>query len=98
VLIDFAGLTRRNQMPMVVPVEAVFSPDSQSSDARQVWVVSDQDGGLIVSARSVTVGQLTHDGIEVLSGLEAGEQIVAAGGNELSEGQQVRRWVRERGL
>ena len=98
VIVDFAGITRHTQIPMVVPVEAVFSPDSQSSEARQVWVISEQDGELHVSARSVTVGELTHDGIEVLSGLEAGEQIVAAGGNELSEGQQVRRWVRERGL
>lgn len=61
-------------------------------------MVTEQNGELRVSARDVTVGQLTHDGIEVLSGLEAGEQIVAAGGNELSEDQQVRRWVRERGL
>lgn len=63
-----------------------------------MWVVSEQQEGLTVNARSVTVGQLTHDGIEVLSGLNAGEQVVAAGGNELSEGQRVRPWVRERGL
>ncbi|UJJ33066.1 efflux RND transporter periplasmic adaptor subunit [Halopseudomonas maritima] len=98
VIIDFARITRNTRVPMVVPVEAVFSPDSQGSDARQVWVINEQDGGLRVSARSVIVGQLTNDGIEVLSGLEAGEQIVAAGGNELSEGQPVRPWIRERGL
>ncbi|MEL0167307.1 MAG: efflux RND transporter periplasmic adaptor subunit [Pseudomonadaceae bacterium] len=98
VIVDFAAISRNAVVPIVVPVEAVFSPDSQSSAERQVWVLNEQNGELRVSARSVTVGQLTHDGIEVLSGLNAGEQIVAAGGNELSEGQQVRPWVRERGL
>jgi multidrug efflux pump subunit AcrA (membrane-fusion protein) len=82
----------------MVPVEAVFSPDSEDSEHRQVWVVAEQDGALQVVARAVTVGQLTRDGIEVLTGLQAGERIVAAGGAELSDGQVVRPWVRERGL
>lgn len=98
VIVNFAEISRQSVVPIVVPVEAVFSPDTDSSEQRQVWVVSAQDDGLTVSARPVTVGQLTHDGIEILSGLAAGEQVVAAGGNELSEGQRVRPWIRERGL
>ena len=42
--------------------------------------------------------QLSRNSIEVLSGIEPGEQIVAVGGAELEEGQAVRPWVRERGL
>jgi RND family efflux transporter MFP subunit len=98
VIVNFAEISRQAEIPVVVPVEAVFSPDSEDSEHRQVWVVAEQDGALQVVARAVTVGQLTRDGIEVLSGLQAGERIVAAGGAELSGGQVVRPWVRERGL
>ncbi|MGL4625373.1 MAG: efflux RND transporter periplasmic adaptor subunit, partial [Plesiomonas shigelloides] len=40
----------------------------------------------------------TSEGVQVLSGLSDGERIVATGANELKENQQVRIWVRERGL
>jgi multidrug efflux pump subunit AcrA (membrane-fusion protein) len=46
----------------------------------------------------VQVGQLTSEGIEVLSGLQAGEQVVTAGVQHLQAGQTVRPWQRERGL
>ncbi|MGB3595915.1 MAG: efflux RND transporter periplasmic adaptor subunit [Pseudomonas neustonica] len=98
VIIDFALLSRNGNIPIIVPVEAVFSPDTRDSSQQQVWVTEETDEGLQVVAREVEVGQLTHDGIEVTSGLEAGERVVAAGGAELQAGQRVRPWVRERGL
>ena len=66
--------------------------------AHQQWVAREQDGVLRLTARQVEVGQLSRNSIEVLSGIEPGEQIVAVGGAELEEGQAVRPWVRERGL
>jgi multidrug efflux pump subunit AcrA (membrane-fusion protein) len=98
VKLDFAQLSRTPDNRLLVPVEAVFSADSGPASAKQVWVVREQDDALHLSARAVEVGQLSRDSIEVLSGLEPGEQIVAVGGAELEEGQTVRPWVRERGL
>lgn len=98
VKIDFAKISRVPDNRLLVPVEAVFSPDSAAAEFKQVWVAHEQDGTLRLSGRQVEVGQLTRNGIEVLSGIEPGEQIVAVGGAELVEGQAVRPWVRERGL
>ncbi|HUE91569.1 efflux RND transporter periplasmic adaptor subunit [Pseudomonas sp.] len=98
VRVDFAQLSRTPDTRLLVPVEAVFSADTGPASAKQVWVAREQDGALRLSARQIEVGKLTHSGIEVLSGLEPGEQIVAVGGAELEEGQAVRPWVRERGL
>ncbi|HEC52806.1 hypothetical protein LCGC14_0091940 [marine sediment metagenome] len=98
VIIDFALLSRGGSLPIVVPVEAVFSPDTGERSQQQVWVTEETEGGLRVIARAVEVGQLTHDGIEITSGLKPGEQVVAAGGAELQAEQPVRPWVRERGL
>lgn len=44
------------------------------------------------------MGQLHRDGIEVLSGITEGQQIVSAGVHSLKEGMQVRPWNKERGL
>ncbi|MDO9625979.1 MAG: efflux RND transporter periplasmic adaptor subunit [Pseudomonas sp.] len=98
VRVDFAQLSRTPDNRLLVPVEAVFSADAGPASAKQVWVVREQDGVLYLSGRAVEVGQLNRDSIEVLSGLEPGEQIVAVGGAELEEGQAIRPWVRERGL
>ena len=40
--------------------------------------------------RAVTVGELTGDGLEILSGLEDGEMVVTAGVRRLSNGEQVK--------
>lgn len=98
VIIDFAQLRHGGDRAVIVPVEAVFSPDTSGADQRQVWVVTQDQDGLLVSARDVQVGQLTRNGIEILGGLQPGERIVAVGGAELSEGRRVRAWERERGL
>ena len=98
VKVDFAQISHNLGSRLLVPVEAVFSPDDSSPEVKQVWVAREQDGVLRLTARQVEVGQLSRNSIEVLSGIEPGEQIVAVGGAELEEGQAVRPWVRERGL
>lgn len=98
VRVDFAQISRTPDNRLLVPVEAVFSPDDSGPKVKQVWVAREQDGVLRLNARQVEVGQLSRNSIEVLSGIEPGEQIVAVGGAELAEGQAVRPWVRERGL
>lgn len=83
---------------IIVPVEAVFNPDDTARNQPHVWVVKQQDGKMFVGSRQVETGQLTAEGIQIISGLTEGEKIVAAGTRELHQNQQVRAWVRERGL
>lgn len=83
---------------LFIPASAIFMPSNSSLSSQQsyVWVFNPQNG--VVSQRQVTVSSLTSAGAAITSGLAAGEQIVTAGVQQLSEGQQVRPWVRERGL
>lgn len=62
-------------------------------------VVAEGDGARVfvyhadtqrVESRQVTAGRLTGEGIEILSGLKTGEQVVAAGVGFLSDGMLVR--------
>lgn len=47
---------------------------------RHVFVAEDRgDGTAVVRRREVTVGSLTSDGLEVLSGLETGDLVITAG-------------------
>lgn len=99
VKINLGNLSGNASQPNVtVPVEAVFNPDDKTGQQPQVWVVIQHEGKLVVESRQVQLGQLTADGIQVVSGLSEGEMIVAAGTGELHQGQEVRAWVRERGL
>lgn len=83
---------------IIVPATAVFAAEDQPVDTQQrfVWLVDDKT--MQVSRQAVTVGQLTPAGIEVTSGIQTGQKIIAAGVNFVHEGQKVKPWVRERGL
>jgi RND family efflux transporter MFP subunit len=96
VVADMSKLMRAQASLVVVPATAVFAANDQPVDAaeRFVWVFSEGK----VNRRAVTVGRLTEQGIEVLSGLAAGDQVVTAGVQQLTENLQVRPWQRERGL
>lgn len=96
VLADMSKLMRTPSAGVTVPATAVFAANDQPVDAaeRFVWVFSEGK----VNRRAVTVGRLTQQGIEVVAGLSAGEQVVTAGVQQLTENQQVRPWQRERGL
>ncbi|KJK03500.1 hypothetical protein UB43_03100 [Pseudomonas sp. 21] len=96
--VDFARLGRDAPAVLRVPVEAVFSADDGAPGQSQVWVVKGDGDALRVERRTVQLGQPGAEGIRILSGLEPGERIVAAGTTELREGQAVRPWQRERGL
>jgi RND family efflux transporter MFP subunit len=96
VVADISQLLRSTSAAVVVPATAVFAANDQPVDAseRFVWIYNDG----VVNRRAVNVGRLTAQGIEILSGLAAGDQIVSAGVQQLSENMQVRPWQRERGL
>lgn len=72
---------------MVVPPIAV----GEDRSGRFVFVVEPSDSGLgVVHRRSVTVGDLTGDGLEILSGLSDGDRVVTAGVTRIQDGNQVR--------
>lgn len=70
---------------VVVPIAAICAPATGGS---YVWVVSNEER---VERRDVTLGSLVgSDGVELLSGVEAGDRVVTAGVYQLSEGERVR--------
>jgi len=54
------------------------------------WIVFTVDDRNIASRREITLGLENEDFIEVLSGIETGENVVSAGQNFLSDGDLVR--------
>jgi RND family efflux transporter MFP subunit len=70
----------------LLPVTAVFS--AGTGQQSYVWVIDANTQ--TVSRREVELGSLLNHGMEILSGLTAGDMIATAGVNFLQEGQQVR--------
>ena len=69
----------------VVPPLSVVGSDSGEP---YVWVFDEDSGG--VGKRRVKVGGLREGGIEILSGLKTGDQVVVAGVSQLADGMSVR--------
>lgn len=89
----------RNETPVsYIPLSAIFSPPQQSIAGQEQFVWVYDASSQQVSRRQVWVGELTSAGLAITHGLTTGEQIVSAGVQHLTEGQQVRPWQRERGL
>jgi RND family efflux transporter MFP subunit len=82
----------------VVPVNAVLRHEDTSTGTANsiVWVFNKNTNK--VEARKVELGSLEGNQVEILSGINAGDQIVAAGVHSLTEDMLVRPWTRERGL
>lgn len=72
---------------VVLPVAAVIRDPSGTF----VYIVDPTEvpGQAIVSRRPVTLGELTQSGIEVLTGLSAGDRVVTAGISVIRDGQRV---------
>jgi len=71
---------------LVVPVNAIFTPDTEKQD--HVWVIDEESGS--VQLRAVKTGHLAQSGIQITDGLQTGEWIAIAGVHTLREGQKVR--------
>jgi RND family efflux transporter MFP subunit len=61
-------------------------------DGRFVFVLEDtpESGVAVVKRIPVEIGELTHAGLEILSGLAEGQEVVTAGVRRLTDGQRVR--------
>ncbi|MEN7341973.1 MAG: efflux RND transporter periplasmic adaptor subunit [Pseudomonadota bacterium] len=73
---------------IAVPIDAIIAEGEQ----RYVWVVGDD---MTLAKRVIQVAPDISDSITVISGLESGETIVAAGGAFMAEGMTVRAWAPE---
>jgi RND family efflux transporter MFP subunit len=70
-----------------VPAHAV----QEDREGRFVFVAESTDGEeAVVRRRNVTIGRLTGRGMEIVSGLSAGDRVVTAGMSQLVEGKRVR--------
>ncbi|MDH3292183.1 MAG: efflux RND transporter periplasmic adaptor subunit [Gemmatimonadota bacterium] len=72
---------------IVVPPVAV----GEDQNGRFVFVVEPAEEGYgVARRRSVAVGELTTDGIEILEGLQDGDRVVTAGIGQIADGLRVR--------
>ncbi|WP_282110820.1 efflux RND transporter periplasmic adaptor subunit [Shewanella algicola] len=78
----------------VVPVTAVDKADTNGQVT--VWKFDQQSG--VVSPVHVTIGRVSNEGVEVLTGLNKGDFIVAAGVSQLSAGMKVKPLHWQRGV
>ncbi|WP_311273611.1 MULTISPECIES: efflux RND transporter periplasmic adaptor subunit [unclassified Rhizobium] len=67
-----------------VPLEALAERDGQ----KIVWVVDPKTS--TVNARAIDVGQFTSNGVDVLSGLRAGDVVVIAGAQFMTDNLKVK--------
>ena len=98
VLADISHLYGGESENYLVPIESVFAAEDENVDSpiRYVWKI-DPDSKRARRAE-VTVGSLTGDSIVILSGIEGGDTVVAAGVNAVYENMPLRPLTREAGL
>ena len=73
----------------IVPSQAV-AEDRQGRFVFVVEPIAEEAGFGTVLRKSVTVGELTAEGIQIFEGLADGDLLVTAGVSRIVEGQKVR--------
>ena len=86
--LDIEGVPAGGQAIHRIPLRAV---QARPDGSPQVWVFNPETQ--TAHARGITVGQPGTEGVEILSGLEDGEQIITTGLSQLREGMPVRAWT-----
>jgi len=71
---------------MVVPANAV----GEDGNGRFVFIIEESDEMTTVNKHPITIGNLTPEGFEVVSGLQIGQKIATAGLQTLLDGQEVK--------
>ncbi len=78
-------LNHSNLKAMVIPVNIIQSDEK----GKYVYVLQEKEGKKLATKKSVVIGQLYDDNIEILSGLVSGDQIITQGHQNLYEGQLI---------
>jgi len=86
VTIDFSQVIENAEFTQWVPLNAVVADNALGA---RVWVLDPQT--MTVSSVGVEVGRMQSDQVEILSGLNGGEEIISVGAPYLAEGMQVTR-------
>jgi len=77
--------TAEAERKLDLPLSAINSAEDGSL---YIWIFNPETGE--VQQRSVAVGKLEGDRVELISGAQAGEQVITAGNSRLREGMRVR--------
>ncbi|MCP5047827.1 MAG: efflux RND transporter periplasmic adaptor subunit, partial [bacterium] len=86
--VTFTLPSQKKSENLIVPAHAV----GEDTGGNYVFTVTDSgDGFAVVYKKKVTVGALTREGFEILSGLQDGERVVTAGVAKLTDGMKVRK-------
>jgi membrane fusion protein (multidrug efflux system) len=78
-------LDHQSKNAIVVPVETVQADEK----GKYVYVSVTENGKMVARKREVTIGEFYDDMIEVMSGLNAGEQLITKGYQGLYDGQRI---------
>ncbi|WP_445776759.1 efflux RND transporter periplasmic adaptor subunit [Shewanella sp.] len=91
-LVIVQSVNEQAEFTAIVPIAAIDKNDENGSVF--VWKYDATTGE--VNPAKVTIGRVSNDGVEVLTGLEMGDLIVSAGVSQLSAGLKVKplRWQR----
>jgi RND family efflux transporter MFP subunit len=92
VFIDLSQVTRDYESYFILPNSAVFSDEQGNSF---VWRYHENAS---LEKVQVTLGEMHKSGVEVRSGINAGDKIVSAGVHYLTATSKVRPWQKEQGL
>ncbi|MFC1586307.1 efflux RND transporter periplasmic adaptor subunit [Fibrobacterota bacterium] len=85
--VTFRFASESGKTSLVVPASTV----AEDQVGRFVFTVTENDSGLaIVHKKAVTTGDLTNEGLEIVSGLEDGDLVVTAGISKLTDGMKVK--------
>lgn len=78
-------LDHQSKNAIVVPVETVQADEK----GKYVYVSVTENGKMVARKREVAIGEFYDDMIEVMSGLNAGEQLITKGYQGLYDGQRI---------
>lgn len=86
---DLGDFTGNGEAEYLIPISAVRSVDGGTLQAQtsQVFIYDEQTEKVVM--RTVEIGLIVDDFIEVKSGLKSGERVVVDGSARLVDGQQV---------
>ena len=76
----------KTERQLVIPASGV----GEDANGRFVFLVEGGEGNYQVKKQKITIGELTSEGFEVISGLSSGQKIATAGLQTLLDGQQVK--------
>lgn len=80
-------LNQKSDNRMLIPISAL---DQNPAGEKYVYVVKEVKNAVGNAVKSiVTIGEITSDGVEILSGIKAEDYVITSGVTQITEGQEV---------